>query len=128
MTSIAHAIECDGINDACREAFPDTLRILNNIVENMHRGGAPSEWDLNNVLLRFAMDMTSIVVSAPITAKAGWPDLTCRTSQLRLANLDRQCPAGIPACYDLPKQLPRRMAYRELYWGPLPARGDHISP
>ena len=54
---------------SCREAFPDTLRILSNIVEHMHRGGAASEWDLNNVLLRFAMDMTSIVVSASITAK-----------------------------------------------------------
>ena len=53
----------------CREAFPDTLRILSHIVEHIHRGGASSEWDLNNVLLRFAMDMTSIVLSASIKPK-----------------------------------------------------------
>ena len=52
-----------------REAFPSTLRILNNIVQHMHRGGTPTEWDLNNVLLRFAMDMTSIVVSASIAVE-----------------------------------------------------------
>ena len=72
---------------ACREAFPDTLRILNNVVKNMHSGGAPSEWDLNNVLLRFAMDMTSIVVSASIPAK--------QTGQTSHAG---PCSCALPTC------------------------------
>lgn len=45
-----------------RDAFPATMRILGNIVENLQLGEAGREWDMNNILMRFAMDMTSIVV------------------------------------------------------------------
>ena len=45
-----------------RDAFPATMRILGNIVENLQQGEAGKEWDMNNILMRFAMDMTSLVV------------------------------------------------------------------
>ncbi len=38
------------------------MRILGNIVENLQQGEAGKEWDMNNILMRFAMDMTSLVV------------------------------------------------------------------
>jgi len=44
------------------DAFPATTRLLGNIVENLQQGEAGKEWDINNILMRFAMDMTSIVV------------------------------------------------------------------
>ena len=47
----------------CRESFPATLRILGNIVGSLQQGGRHCEWDINNVLMRFAMDMTSFAVS-----------------------------------------------------------------
>lgn len=47
----------------CRESFSATSRILGNIVGSLQQGGWDCEWDINNVLMRFAMDMTSFVVS-----------------------------------------------------------------
>lgn len=56
-------IESASSNCVCREAFPATVRILDNIVKNLREDGRAAEWDINNILMRYAMDMTSIVVS-----------------------------------------------------------------
>lgn len=48
----------------CRDSFPAILRVLEQIVSNIADGGPGHEADLNNVAMRFAMDVTGIYIFA----------------------------------------------------------------
>ncbi len=55
---------------ACRNGFPDVVKILDQIVDNMLKLPPGEELDINNVTLRFAVDVTGkkgISVSASLS-------------------------------------------------------------
>ncbi len=47
-----------------RDAFPAVLKVLEQIIGNLEDGGPGVEADLNNLMMRFAMDVTGIFIFA----------------------------------------------------------------
>lgn len=47
-----------------RDVFPALLKVLEQIISNVAEGGPGREADLNNAMLRFAMDVTGIFIFA----------------------------------------------------------------
>lgn len=46
---------------ACRNGFPDVIKILTKVINNMTRLPPGSELDMNNVTLRISLDVTGLV-------------------------------------------------------------------
>lgn len=60
---------------ACRNGFPDVVKILDQIVANMLKLAPGEELDINNVTLRFAMDVTGEI--EPVCASISLSSIEC---------------------------------------------------
>lgn len=48
----------------CRDAFPAILKVLEQVISNVTAAGPGCEVDVNNLAMRFAMDVTGIFIFA----------------------------------------------------------------
>lgn len=48
----------------CRDAFPAILKVLEQVMSNVTAAGPGCEVDVNNLAMRFAMDVTGIFIFA----------------------------------------------------------------
>ena len=48
----------------CRDAFPAILKVLEQVISNVTAAGPECEVDVNNLAMRFAMDVTGIFIFA----------------------------------------------------------------
>lgn len=46
---------------ACRNGFPEVLKMALQLVENIKQLGPGTDFDVNNITMRYAMDVTGLV-------------------------------------------------------------------